>query len=130
MATRTTAPFRVYVVDDDQDLCMLIKLACGRIQGVEVRSVSRPSSALADISSRVPDLIIIDVMMPEMSGPQLLEQLRAAGIDGLNETKVVFLTAKTQKEEVEELRRLNVTDVWAKPFSPTRLMAEVERLMA
>ena len=68
----------------------------------------------------------MDVMMPEMDGPTTFRALQ--DIPDANRIPVIFMTAKTQKDEIESLMALGAIGVIAKPFDPVQLSKEVERI--
>lgn len=117
---------RILVVDDDEDIRNLVQ---ARLRGAGHLVVSAPSGpeALEVVEARgAPDLAVLDVSMPGMTGLELLEQLRAR--DGLAELPVIFLSAKVQNEDVEAGRALDATYL-TKPFVASALLAAVERAL-
>ena len=70
-----------------------------------------------------PQLVLLDVMMPEMSGPQTLERLRA--LDEMRGVPVVFLTAKAMSDEVESLLKHGATGIIVKPFNSVSLPKDI-----
>jgi CheY-like chemotaxis protein len=74
----------------------------------------------------LPDLVLLDVMMPYVDGPETLARLRAD--PALAPVPVVFVTAKTLPSEMERFRALGALDVIAKPFDPMRLLDQVQTL--
>ena len=69
------------------------------------------------------DVILLDVMMPGMDGPTTLKSLRM--LHGIEETPVVFVTAKVQPDELKYYRELGAVDVISKPFDPMTLAAQL-----
>ncbi len=118
---------RVLVVDDDPSLLRIAALALERLGGFEVVEAGSGVEAIERASHTRPDLILLDVMMPELDGPGTLARLRAdpvtAGIP------IVFLTAKAQPGEVDALVRLGALGVIAKPFDPLALSSEVRQFL-
>jgi two-component system KDP operon response regulator KdpE len=114
----------ILVVDDDQTLTALLGDHL-RSAGYEVEVASDGQSGLKSFSLSVPELIILDVMMPGMDGWQMLEQIRK-----LSHVPIIMLTAKDQ--ELDKLRgfRLGVDDYVTKPFSFAELTARVGALLA
>lgn len=114
----------ILVVDDDQTLTALLGDHL-RSAGYEVDIASDGQSGLKSFSLTVPELIILDVMMPRMDGWQMLEQIRK-----LSHVPIIMLTAKDQ--ELDKLRgfRLGVDDYVTKPFSFAELTARVGALLA
>ncbi|HKT04653.1 MAG TPA: response regulator [Rugosimonospora sp.] len=118
---------RILVVDDEADIRNLIaaKLTSG---GFEVQTASGGRKALSIMERWSPDLAILDVSMPEMSGIELCKHLR--GTLRTQELPIIMLTARTHiKHEHEGL--MAGADVYlTKPFSPRALLAEVHDLLS
>ncbi len=114
----------ILVIDDDQTLTALLSDHL-RSAGYEVEIASDGEAGLETISIAAPELIILDVMMPEMDGWQVLEQVR-----NRSHIPVIMLTAKDQ--EIDKLRgfRLGVDDYVTKPFSFAELAARVGAVLA
>ena len=74
----------------------------------------------------VPDLVLLDVMMPGMDGPTTLGHLRER--PEFTDIPVVFITAKVQATEVEYFKSLGAVDVIAKPFDPVTLASQVQAI--
>jgi CheY-like chemotaxis protein len=74
---------------------------------------------LAQAPTFKPDIVLLDVMMPDLTGPQTLVALRAQ--PGMKGVPVVFITAKAMPDEVEELLQYGVSGVMVKPFDPVKL---------
>jgi len=72
-----------------------------------------------------PDLVLLDVMMPEMDGPTTLRELRK--IEKMFATPAIFMTAKIQTNEIEEYKTLGAIDVIAKPFDPMTLADAINK---
>jgi len=112
----------VMVVEDDESLLPLIARTL-EIEGYRVTRASCGADALAHLRTGVPDLIVSDIMMPEMDGFELLERLR---VDSrLHGVPVVFLTALGDQESIERGHRLGVDHYLVKPFTPAQLLATV-----
>lgn len=110
---------KILVVEDDLDIQEVVDFALVEVGGFDVLSCGLGGEALARAPEFRPDMILLDVMMPEMDGPETL-----AGLRGLPETAVtpvVFITAKVQPREIEHYRSLGVADVISKPFDPMTL---------
>jgi DNA-binding response OmpR family regulator len=117
----------VLVVDDDPDVCDLVTYKLEQ-SGFEVRRAADGDGALREVSRRVPDLVLLDIMMPGISGLEVLERWRAdpvtAGIP------VVMLTAKAQENDVERGFQLGADDYVVKPFSPRELVRRVTAVLS
>lgn len=117
---------RILLVEDDPDIQIVARLALTDLAGFDLEVCSSGREALEKAPGFSPDLILLDVMMPELDGPSTLKELRRhSSLDG---TPVVFMTAKAQPEEVAEYRSLGALDVIVKPFDPMELGNEVRRI--
>ena len=114
-----TAPGRILIVDDEDDIRAIAQLSLESVGGWEVHAVSSGRDALQAAAEQSFDAVLLDVMMPELDGPSTLAALREAG--HIDEVPVVFLTAKTQAAEQAELRAMGAVGVLAKPFDPMTL---------
>ncbi len=117
---------RILLVEDDPDIQIVANLALQSVGGYTVQICSSGREALDVGSSFDPDLILLDVMMPEMDGPKTLKAIRA--MPQLATTPVIFLTAKVQTHEVSYYQQLGALDVIAKPFGPMTLASEVSQI--
>jgi len=117
----------VLVVDDEINLVRLVQVNLEKA-GFAVISAGDGKEALAKIAKEKPDLIVLDVMMPELDGFSVLERLRgnAATVD----LPVVMLTARAQDED-QARGIFTGADVYlTKPFNPNELVAFVKRLLS
>jgi CheY-like chemotaxis protein len=119
---------KVLIVDDDEDIRKVASLALSRLGGMEVAEASNGPDGIAAASAAKPDAILLDVMMPGMDGPAVLDRLKAdpktAGIP------VIFLTAKAMGSEIARLRSLGAAGVLTKPFDPMSLAGQIRALLA
>ncbi len=107
---------RILHVDDEADIREVAKLALEDVGGFTVESCSSGAEAIERAAAFGPDIILLDVMMPGQSGPEVLKSLRR--MPETAETPVVFMTAKVQAREIEALKQLGAIDVIEKPFDP------------
>jgi CheY-like chemotaxis protein len=116
---------RVLVADDDPIILRLLEVNLG-LEDFVVETASRGEDAIRRAQELRPDVIILDVMMPGMSGYDVAEQLRqdpeTAGIP------VVFLSARAQEEDRKRGHALGVAAYVTKPFDPGELVDIVRRL--
>lgn len=101
-------------------------LALSEVEGFEVEVCESGREALDKAPRFAPDLILLDVMMPELDGPGTLKALRR--MPQLAATPVIFLTVRAQPSEVAEYRRLGASEVIVKPFDPLKLGDQVRRI--
>jgi DNA-binding response OmpR family regulator len=117
----------VLVVDDDPDVCDLVTYKLEQ-SGFDVRRASDGDSALLAVAEMVPDLVLLDVMMPGLSGLEVLERWRAQEVTAA--LPVILLTAKAQENDVERGFELGADDYVVKPFSPRELVRRVTAVIA
>ncbi len=115
---------RILVVDDEPNMILGLKDNL-EFEGFAVATASDGKAGLAAITGSAFDLIILDVMMPEMSGFEVCKKARAAGVT----TPVIFLTAKG--EEIDKVLglELGADDYITKPFSLRELLARIKAIL-
>jgi DNA-binding response OmpR family regulator len=118
---------RILVVDDDADVCALLKSALF-LKGHEVITATDGFSASTMAMKYLPDLIILDVMMPKMSGFQVCQSLRR--MEQFQATPIIFLTAKDAPGDEEWGRKIGGTHYITKPFELHEITALVEQVLA
>ena len=114
---------RILHVDDDDDIRAIALLALETVGQLEVHQCACGQEALDAVADFKPDLFLLDVMMPGMTGEDTLAALRR--IDGLQDTPVIFMTAKAQADDVARLMSLGAEKVITKPFDPITLASEI-----
>lgn len=119
---------RILYVDDEPDIRAVAQMSLEAVGGFTVALCASAEEALARAPAFAPDLILLDVMMPEMDGPATLAALRR--LPECAATPVVFLTAKVQSGEVKHLKSLGALDVVAKPFKPMTLPQTLREIWA
>ncbi len=109
-------------VDDDQNIRALTALAFELSGDARVHSAASGADARRLLADGLqPDLLLLDVMMPDMDGPTLLREVRGMG----SSTPAIFMTAQTQDHEIARLIGLGAIGVVIKPFDPLSLGAQV-----
>ena len=114
---------RVMCVEDDADIRMILEFSLQRLGGYELCLCPSGLEALDKVTAFKPQLVLLDVMMPELSGPQTLARLRS--LDIMRGVPVVFLTAKAMRDEVEALLEHGATGIIVKPFDPVTLSSDI-----
>ena len=115
----------VLVVDDDAEVRDLVEYT---LEDCEVRTAADGEEALRAVAGRQPDVMILDIMMPGMSGLRVLELLRADPVTaGL---PIILLTAKAQEADVDRGFEMGADDYVVKPFSPLELARRVTAVAA
>ena len=120
-------PRRVLIVDDEDDIREVAKLSLEMMKGWEVLTAASGSEALVRAESEVPDAILLDVMMPGMNGPTVVEHLHKNPVTA--SIPVVLLTAKVQSADHRRFSDLAIAGVLAKPFDPVQLAGDIARLL-
>jgi len=115
---------RVLVVDDEENVVHLVASAL-RFDGYEAVTADNGHSALAAVAEYDPDLVVLDVMMPGLDGPAVLQHLRAAG----SVVPVIFLTARDAASDRVAGLRSGADDYVTKPFSVEELLARVNAVL-
>ncbi len=114
---------RVLYVDDDPDLQQIVKHGLEMSGNFLVKISPSGEQAIVDIPEYKPDLIIIDVIMPGMSGPKTVEYLRQN--PDTKELPVIFITSRVQAHQIEQYNRLGAIGIINKPFNPLHLAPQV-----
>jgi CheY-like chemotaxis protein len=112
----------VLYVDDDADIREIAEMALSLDPDLEVRTSASGSDALALVEHWIPQLILLDFMMPHMDGPATLRLLRQKS--SLDQVPVVFITARTSAKDIESLLASGAAGVLAKPFDVMTLAAQ------
>lgn len=119
---------RILVVDDEPSIRQLVAFTLEDL-GHEVTEATDGDEAVEKIQDMIPDLVVLDVMMPRMDGWGVLQELRRLGIK--RQTRVILLTAKSAENDFVLGWKLGVDDYVTKPFDPDELAIVVnETLMS
>ena len=116
----------VLLVDDDANIRLIVKFALEKQSNWSVRVAESGEAALAQLESFEPDLILLDVMMPDVDGPMLLETIRARFKGSI---PVIFLTAKIQNQEIHRYKNLGAQGLITKPFDPMTLVQQIKNIL-
>ncbi len=117
---------KIMYVEDDPDLQQIVRLGLETGGGYDIKVCDSGRQAIREIKEFQPDLLILDVLMPELSGTQTLDVIRK--IPGFEERPAIFLTSKTQPHLLEEYRRLRAIGVIRKPLNPLKLSGQVKEI--
>ncbi len=119
-------PQKILVVDDEKDIVELLRYNLSQA-GFEVREASDGRSALEAAKSRNPDLIILDVMLPDLSGTEVCRILRKD--ERTRTTPILMLTVKSEEAEKVAAFELGADDYVTKPFSPREVVLRVRAIL-
>ena len=114
---------RILVVDDEPRMIHFIRLNLEH-DGFEVSEAASGSQALAQLRDRLPDLVLLDVMMPDLDGFATLEMIRE-----ISTVPVIMLTAKGEEDDRVRGLELGADDYVTKPFSPRELVSRVRAVL-
>ncbi|GAB4516061.1 MULTISPECIES: response regulator [Flavobacteriaceae] len=118
---------KILIVDDEPNILMSLEYAFKK-KDFEV-FIARDGTEAIEISNREkPNLILLDIMMPEMDGYETLKQVKDN--EDLAHTKIVFLSAKSKEKDVEKGLKMGADRYLTKPFSLKKVISEIEELLA
>lgn len=115
---------RVLVVDDERNICFLLEVAL-RQQGFEVQVAGTGREALDILADRVPDIVLLDVMLPDLDGFEVCRRMRETGL----RTPILFLSAKDATEDKIRGLTLGGDDYVTKPFSLEEVVARIHTVL-
>lgn len=118
----------ILCIEDEPEMIDLIRLILGR-RGFEVIGAAGGKEGLEKVRREPPDLILLDLMMPDMDGWEVYQQIKAD--DKIKDIPVIVVTAKAQSiDKVLGLHIAKVDDYIAKPFSPQDLLNSVDKVFS
>ncbi len=117
---------RIYVIDDDEQLLRMVGLMLDR-GGHTTTLLSDPIDGLEQVKQGKPDLLVLDVMMPDMSGHDIARQIRA--FKGLEALPILILTARSQEVDRTTALRSGADDYLSKPVTSQELIERVDNLL-
>ena len=112
----------IICVDDEPDMRKIVQMVLQTMGGFSVIVCDSGEAALAQVAQGLPDLILLDVMMPGLDGIETLQALKKGPAAAV---PVAFMTAKTEPDEIEELKQAGAIGIIAKPFNPMTLAEQV-----
>lgn len=118
---------RILAVDDDPDILALVSYKLTKA-GFEVVTASDGQAALDQLATSQPELLLLDVLMPGLSGFEVLRQLRSA--ERGTRLPVILLTGSAQEADIERGFELGADDYIVKPFNPRELLSRVNAVLA
>jgi two-component system, OmpR family, alkaline phosphatase synthesis response regulator PhoP len=114
---------RILIIDDEFDIRAVAELALKAVGGWQVFTAASGTEGLAMASTQQPDVILLDVMMPDMDGIDTFNALRANSTT--QSIPVILLTAKVQASDQRRFAELGVDAVITKPFKAMKLPAQI-----
>ncbi|GAB4571992.1 MAG: hypothetical protein Kow0077_10200 [Anaerolineae bacterium] len=127
MANAERSQTHVVCIEDERDMIDLVTLILSK-QGIQVHGAEGGKEGLQLVREVQPDLILLDLMMPDMDGWEVYQQIKADS--ALAAIPVIVVTAKAQSiDKVLGLHIARVDDYITKPFGPQELLSSVERVL-
>ena len=128
MSDNETKPKSILCIEDEPEMIDLIRLILGR-RGFEVTGAAGGKDGLEKLQNGPqPDLVLLDLMMPDLDGWEVYQQMKAD--EKTKDIPVIVVTAKAQSiDKVLGLHIAKVDDYIAKPFSPQELLSSVEKVL-
>jgi DNA-binding response OmpR family regulator len=123
--TSSTTPKKILIVEDEPDIAQLVKMYLEK-EGYHTVSAKTGTEGLKSLSSDRPDMMILDLMLPEMDGLELCKKIRSKPETAL--LPIIMLTAKSEESDTIVGLELGADDYITKPFSPKSLIARVKAL--
>ncbi|MBN1596014.1 response regulator [candidate division FCPU426 bacterium] len=120
------AKYKIMVVDDEPDIVKLVKISL-EMANYDVIEAFSGIEALEKTKNVIPDLFLLDIMMPDMNGYEVCERLKAD--DRTKNIPVVMLTAKGQKGDAEQGLKVGADDYIIKPFDPYELGEQISEIL-
>jgi len=115
---------RILLADDEPDILEIARIALQTVGGYEVSACTSGAELLERLPEFDPDLVVIDVLMPDMAGLEVLENVRAT--PGYETVPVIFLTGLVQEKDLQELRQSDAAEIIRKPFDPMTLADRID----
>lgn len=117
---------RITYVEDEPDIRELAQIVLEDMGGFTLNICSSGAEAVDKSPAFQPDLVLLDVMMPGMTGIETFKKMQE--IASLRDTPIIFMTAKAQPQEVEQYLSLGAAGVITKPFDPITLNDEIREI--
>lgn len=117
---------KILYAEDEVDIQSIAQMSLEMMGGFTLQICNDGQQAVDEIEAYQPDLVLLDVMMPNLDGPGALKKIRS--LSNFEEIPIIFMTAKVQGSEVDELLELGAAGVISKPFDPMNLSEQVKQI--
>lgn len=117
---------RILIADDEPNIVISLEFLMKR-EGFDVVVAADGEAALSEMAARMPDLILLDVMLPKKDGFEVCQQIRAN--PAWQSVKIIMLTAKGRDTQIAKGLALGADSYMTKPFSTKDLMAQIKQLL-
>ncbi|MBX9952965.1 MAG: response regulator [Candidatus Obscuribacterales bacterium] len=118
---------KVLFADDDSNIRLIVRMSLEGLTDWTVLLASSGAEALRLIEAEKPDLLLLDVMMPDADGETVLEEMKMRLQE--NSVPTIFITAKVQSQEISKYKALGALGVIMKPFHPVKLATEIKQIV-
>jgi CheY-like chemotaxis protein len=119
---------KVLVAEDDPDIQVILRMVLTRLGKCDVTITFQGNEVFPLAKSQQPGLILLDVMLPEMSGFEICKMLKAD--ESTKHIPVIFLTARAMPSEIQEAMGLGAVGYLAKPFDPMTLVGQINAIIS
>jgi two-component system OmpR family response regulator len=120
--------FRIFYLDDEPDIREIVAVSLALDPEIEAEMFATATALNARLAASLPDLLVLDIMMPEIDGPALLGRLRADPRTAA--LPIIFATARVLPQDQARYRALGIAGILPKPFDPLALAAQLRALAA
>jgi len=115
---------KVLVIDDEENILHILKIRLEN-EGYEVITTTDPVDGIGKAFFTIPDLILLDITMPKLSGFEVLKVVSQS--DDLKNIPIIMLTARREPQDIEKVLKLGAVDYCAKPFEWNVLKGKIEK---
>ena len=115
---------KVLIVDDSAFMRMLLKEKVSNLGQTEILEAANGKQAIETAKKQKPDLVLLDIILPDISGETVLSDLRKAGI----RSKVIMVTAVGQKPVIERCKKLGISGYIVKPFDDAKIKELIKKI--
>jgi len=107
---------KIAIVDDEQDILDVLEQFLSRSDKFDIKTFTNPQDAISSVKSGYFDLVLLDIMMPQMDGIEFLKNTKASSPD----TKIIMMTAYSTQDKIIECNKIGAEDYVTKPFVSLR----------
>lgn len=118
---------RLLHVEDDPDIREIAHMALSLSGDFDILQCPSGKDALEKAEDFAPDIVLLDMMMPGMTGRETLEKMRT--LPAVQSVPAIFMTARARLDEVDELRKIGAAEVISKPFDPLTLADQIKAVI-
>ncbi len=120
---------KILIVDDDKHMRLMMAVQLKKALNVDCIEAENGKEAIAKMLVEKPDLVLLDVYMPEMNGIQVLNKIRSSSIRALKEIPVIMLTGASDKPKVMQILKMGVSGYIVKPVNSREAVEKVENVL-